>query len=118
MLGVALTVTVLAIDKSRRSRSSIARSSDNDSGSIDSSSSGNSSAKIVCYTSWLFLSQQFVIWELIEPISLQDYFTSPDEYEDLSVLYEAIKSHEENLVISHEGDPAWSTECLRNLSTN
>ena len=28
---------------------------------------------------------------------------APDEYEDCSVLYEAISGHEQNLVISHEG---------------
>ena len=44
----------------------------------------------------------------------QDHFTSPDEYDDLSVLYEAIKLHEENLVISHEGDPAWRQAVLAN----
>ncbi|CAG9819558.1 unnamed protein product [Phaedon cochleariae] len=37
----------------------------------------------------------------------QDHFMSPDEYEELSALYEAICKHEEELVISHEGDPAW-----------
>ena len=37
----------------------------------------------------------------------QDHFMSPDEYEENSVLYEAICSHEKSLVISHEGDPAW-----------
>ena len=37
----------------------------------------------------------------------QDHFMSPDEYEEHAVLYEAIASHEQNLVISHEGDPAW-----------
>lgn len=37
----------------------------------------------------------------------QDHFTCPDEYDDPAVLYEAIVSHEEKLVISHEGDPAW-----------
>jgi len=33
----------------------------------------------------------------------QDHFMAPDEYEDSSVLYEAISGHEQNLVISHEG---------------
>ena len=33
----------------------------------------------------------------------QDQFTSPDEYDDPHVLYEAIAGHEQNLVISHEG---------------
>ena len=37
----------------------------------------------------------------------QDHFMSPDEYEENNVLYDAITSHEQNLVISHEGDPAW-----------
>ena len=42
----------------------------------------------------------------------QDHFMAPDEYEDCSVLYEAISGHEQNLVISHEGDPAWRTAVL------
>ncbi|XP_074039325.1 pecanex isoform X2 [Leptinotarsa decemlineata] len=37
----------------------------------------------------------------------QDHFMSPDEYEELATLYDAICKHEEELVISHEGDPAW-----------
>lgn len=37
---------------------------------------------------------------------------SPEEYEDPSALYEAISNHEENLVISHEGDPAWRSAVL------
>lgn len=44
----------------------------------------------------------------------QDHFTSPDEYDDPSVLYEAITTHEENLVIAHEGDPAWRSAVLSN----
>ena len=35
----------------------------------------------------------------------QDHFMSPDEYDDSDMLYEAISSHEQNLVISHEGTP-------------
>ena len=42
----------------------------------------------------------------------QDHFMAPDEYEDCSVLYEAISGHEQSLVISHEGDPAWRTAVL------
>ncbi|XP_057368730.2 pecanex-like protein 1 [Daphnia carinata] len=42
----------------------------------------------------------------------QDHFTCPDEYDDPSVLYEAIGGHEEKLVISHEGDPAWRRAVL------
>ena len=37
---------------------------------------------------------------------------SPDEYEESSVLYDAICQHESSLVISHEGDPAWRTAVL------
>lgn len=42
----------------------------------------------------------------------QDHFMAPDEYEELSALYEAICKHEEELVISHEGDPAWRNAVL------
>ncbi|XP_057670879.1 pecanex-like protein 1 isoform X2 [Diorhabda carinulata] len=37
----------------------------------------------------------------------QDHFMAADEYEELSTLYDSICKHEEELVISHEGDPAW-----------
>jgi len=37
---------------------------------------------------------------------------SPDEYEEPSALYDAISSHEEKLVISHEGDPVWRNAVL------
>lgn len=47
-------------------------------------------------------------------LSLQDHFTSPDEYEESSVLFEAISSHEQTLVIAHEGDPAWRSAVLSN----
>ncbi|KAJ8972889.1 hypothetical protein NQ317_008510 [Molorchus minor] len=42
----------------------------------------------------------------------QDHFMSPDEYKELPALYEAICKHEEDLVISHEGDPAWRSAVL------
>lgn len=42
----------------------------------------------------------------------QDHFMSPDEYDELPALYEAICKHEEELVISHEGDPAWRNAVL------
>ncbi|XP_063001648.1 LOW QUALITY PROTEIN: pecanex-like protein 3 [Elgaria multicarinata webbii] len=44
----------------------------------------------------------------------QDHFTSPDEYDDPTVLYDAIRSNEEKMVISHEGDPAWRSAILTN----
>lgn len=45
----------------------------------------------------------------------QDHFMSPDEYEELPALYEAICKHEEELVISHEGDPAWRSAVLSGM---
>ncbi|XP_077995058.1 pecanex-like protein 1 [Glandiceps talaboti] len=45
----------------------------------------------------------------------QDHFTSPDEYDDHKILYDAITNHEENMVISHEGDPAWRNAVLSNI---
>lgn len=45
---------------------------------------------------------------------LQDHFTSPDEYEEPAVLFEAISTHQQNLVIAHEGDPAWRSAVLSN----
>uniref|UniRef100_A0A6Q2ZN15 Pecanex-like protein n=1 Tax=Esox lucius TaxID=8010 RepID=A0A6Q2ZN15_ESOLU len=45
----------------------------------------------------------------------QDHFTSPDEYEDPVVLYDAITSNEEKMLISHEGDPVWRSAILANM---
>uniref|UniRef100_A0A8C5NCQ7 Pecanex-like protein n=1 Tax=Gouania willdenowi TaxID=441366 RepID=A0A8C5NCQ7_GOUWI len=45
----------------------------------------------------------------------QDHFTSPDEYEDLMVLYDAITANEEKMLISHEGDPVWRSAILANM---
>ena len=42
----------------------------------------------------------------------QDHFISPDEYDDPAALYDAISQHEQDLVISHEGDPAWRAAVL------
>ncbi|XP_022800219.1 pecanex-like protein 1 isoform X2 [Stylophora pistillata] len=47
----------------------------------------------------------------------QDHFTSPDEYDELSVLYDAITAHEQNMVISHEGDPKWRQAVLANTQS-
>ncbi|XP_062980451.1 pecanex-like protein 2 [Elgaria multicarinata webbii] len=44
----------------------------------------------------------------------QDQFTCPDEYEEPAILYEAIQSFEEKVVICHEGDPAWRNAVLSN----
>uniref|UniRef100_A0A7N8YKF4 Pecanex-like protein n=1 Tax=Mastacembelus armatus TaxID=205130 RepID=A0A7N8YKF4_9TELE len=45
----------------------------------------------------------------------QDHFTSPDEYEDPTVLYDAITANEEKMLISHEGDPVWRSAILANM---
>lgn len=43
----------------------------------------------------------------------QDHFLSPDEYDDPAALYNAITTHTNELVISHEGDPSWRNAVLR-----
>ncbi|RXM93204.1 Pecanex-like protein 3 [Acipenser ruthenus] len=48
------------------------------------------------------------------PHPSQDHFTSPDEFEDPVVLYDAITSNEEKMLISHEGDPVWRSAILTN----
>lgn len=50
----------------------------------------------------------------VSPI-FQDHFTSPDEYEDPVVLYDAITANEEKMLISHEGDPVWRSAILANM---
>lgn len=42
----------------------------------------------------------------------QDHFMSPDLYEELAALYDAIDNHDRNLVISHEADPLWRNAVL------
>lgn len=42
----------------------------------------------------------------------QDHFMSPEQYGEPSALYEAIDSHDKNLVISHEADPLWRNAVL------
>ncbi|XP_062867121.1 pecanex-like protein 3 [Trichomycterus rosablanca] len=45
----------------------------------------------------------------------QDHFTSPDEFEDPVVLYDAITANDEKMLISHEGDPVWRSAILANM---
>ncbi|XP_066601607.1 pecanex-like protein 1 isoform X2 [Prorops nasuta] len=42
----------------------------------------------------------------------QDHFMSPEQYIEPPALYEAIDSHDKNLVISHEADPLWRNAVL------
>ncbi|XP_078284256.1 LOW QUALITY PROTEIN: pecanex-like protein 3 [Rhinoraja longicauda] len=71
---------------------------------------------------WVFVDME-LLQKVVAPgvrMSLklhQDHFTSPDEYEDPAVLYEAIAGNEEKMVISHEGDPAWRTAILTNTQS-
>ncbi|XP_074853256.1 pecanex-like protein 1 isoform X3 [Carettochelys insculpta] len=68
---------------------------------------------------WIFADMELLRKVVVPGIRMslklhQDHFTSPDEYDDPTVLYEAIVSHEHNLVIAHEGDPAWRSAVLSN----
>uniref|UniRef100_A0A8C8R6V8 Pecanex-like protein n=1 Tax=Pelusios castaneus TaxID=367368 RepID=A0A8C8R6V8_9SAUR len=68
---------------------------------------------------WVFADMELLRKVVVPGIRMslklhQDHFTSPDEYDDPIVLYEAIVSHEQNLVIAHEGDPAWRSAVLSN----
>ncbi|XP_053331626.1 pecanex-like protein 1 isoform X2 [Spea bombifrons] len=71
---------------------------------------------------WIFADMELLRKVVVPGIRMslklhQDHFTSPDEYEDPAVLYEAIMSHEQNLVIAHEGDPAWRSAVLSNSAS-
>uniref|UniRef100_A0A672L7L7 Pecanex-like protein n=1 Tax=Sinocyclocheilus grahami TaxID=75366 RepID=A0A672L7L7_SINGR len=68
---------------------------------------------------WIFTDMELLRKVVVPGIRMslklhQDHFTSPDEYEESSVLFEAISSHEQTLVIAHEGDPAWRSAVLSN----
>ena len=45
----------------------------------------------------------------------QDHFTSTDEFDDNGLLYCSIQNCDENMVISHESDPAWRHAVLSNV---
>ncbi|XP_072121790.1 pecanex-like protein 1 isoform X2 [Mobula birostris] len=68
---------------------------------------------------WIFADMELLRKVVVPGIRMslklhQDHFTSPDEYDDPAVLFDAITSHEQNLVIAHEGDPAWRNAVLSN----
>lgn len=56
----------------------------------------------------------YLLFLIAFSLVFKDHFTFPDEYEELSVLYDAITSHEQSMVISHEGDPKWRQAVLAN----
>lgn len=66
---------------------------------------------------WVFSDMDFLKTVVAPGVRMslklhQDQFMAPDEYEELAALYKAICKHEEELVISHEGDPAWRSAVL------
>ncbi|XP_045064969.1 pecanex-like protein 1 [Coregonus clupeaformis] len=68
---------------------------------------------------WVFADMELLRKVVVPGIRMslklhQDHFTSPDEYDEPVVLFEAISSHQQNLVIAHEGDPAWRNAVLSN----
>lgn len=63
----------------------------------------------------ILLTQQQFKNNLYSLASVQDHFTSPDEYEDPMVLFDAITANEEKMLISHEGDPVWRSAILANM---
>ncbi|XP_067098857.1 pecanex-like protein 1 isoform X2 [Osmerus mordax] len=68
---------------------------------------------------WIFADMELLRKVVVPGIRMslklhQDHFTSPDEYEEPAVLFQAITSHQQNLVIAHEGDPAWRSAVLSN----
>uniref|UniRef100_A0A8C6UU85 Pecanex-like protein n=1 Tax=Neogobius melanostomus TaxID=47308 RepID=A0A8C6UU85_9GOBI len=71
---------------------------------------------------WIFADMELLRKVVVPGIRMslklhQDHFTSPDEYDEPAILYEAISSHQENLVIAHEGDPAWRSAVLSNAQS-
>ncbi|KAL2098737.1 hypothetical protein ACEWY4_005217 [Coilia grayii] len=68
---------------------------------------------------WIFADMELLRKVVVPAIRMslklhQDHFTCPDEYEEPAVLFEAISSHQQSLVIAHEGDPAWRSAVLSN----
>ncbi|XP_051942491.1 pecanex-like protein 1 isoform X1 [Hippocampus zosterae] len=71
---------------------------------------------------WIFADMELLRKVVVPGIRMslklhQDHFTSPDEYEEPTVLFEAIAAHQRNLVIAHEGDPAWRSAVLSNAQS-
>uniref|UniRef100_A0A665VTL7 Pecanex-like protein n=1 Tax=Echeneis naucrates TaxID=173247 RepID=A0A665VTL7_ECHNA len=71
---------------------------------------------------WIFADMELLRKVVVPGIRMslklhQDHFTSPDEYDEPVVLFEAISSHQQNLVIAHEGDPAWRSAVLSNAQS-
>ncbi|XP_055309969.1 protein pecanex [Sitodiplosis mosellana] len=67
---------------------------------------------------WIFLDMDLLHTVVAPAVKMslklhQDHFLSPEEYEDPAALYNAITTHTNELVISHEADPLWRNAVLR-----
>ncbi len=78
---------------------------------------------LIQYMPLLLNRQHFDCFHIVYSLNIdviilqQDHFTSPDEYDDHEALYNAITSHEDHMVISHEADPAWRNAVLSNVNS-
>ncbi|XP_004854701.2 pecanex-like protein 2 [Heterocephalus glaber] len=75
--------------------------------------------RITVRDEWVFADMDLLHKVVVPAIRMslklhQDQFTCPDEYEDPAVLYGAIQSFEQKVVICHEADPAWRGAVLSN----
>lgn len=67
---------------------------------------------------WIFLDMDLLHTVVAPAVKMslklhQDHFLSPEEYDDPAALYNAITTHTNELVISHEADPLWRNAVLR-----
>lgn len=61
---------------------------------------------------WIFIDMDLLHTVVAPAVKMslklhQDHFLSPDEYEDPATLYNAITTHSNELIISHESDPRY-----------
>ncbi|KAJ6217771.1 hypothetical protein RDWZM_008928 [Blomia tropicalis] len=69
---------------------------------------------------WVFQDMDFLNKVIAPSVRMslklhQEQFTSYDEHENSSSLFEAILKNQENIVISHEADPIWRNAILSNV---
>jgi len=50
----------------------------------------------------------------LQSLEIQDHFANSDDLDESSSLYDLITSHQKNIFISHEQDPAWREAILAN----
>ncbi|ESO12875.1 hypothetical protein HELRODRAFT_105598 [Helobdella robusta] len=71
---------------------------------------------------WVFMDMQLLKRVVAPAVRMalklhQDHFISPEEYVRNQSLYDSIASYENDMVISHEGDPAWRNAVLSNVQS-